>query len=55
MSAALTGLCNVTKDYECCTWVHDTSVEIPDYYEIITQHRKEEDKLQQEARDIEVF
>ena len=52
MSAALTGLCEVTEDYECCTWIHNTSVEIPDYYEIIAQHRKEVDKLQQEARDI---
>ncbi|XP_040215751.1 uncharacterized protein LOC120945560 [Rana temporaria] len=52
MSAALTGLCEVTEDYRCCTWIHNTSVEIPDYYDIIAQHQKEVDSLQQEARDI---
>ncbi|XP_077346711.1 uncharacterized protein LOC143995857 [Lithobates pipiens] len=52
MSAALTGLCEITEDYECCTWIHNTSIEIPDYYDIIAQHRKEVNKLQQDARDI---
>lgn len=46
MSAALTGLCEMTEDYECCTWIHNTSIEIPDYYDIISQHGKEVDKLQ---------
>lgn len=52
MSAALTGLCEITEDYECYTWIHNTSVEVADYYEIIAQHRKEVDKLQVKARDL---
>lgn len=52
MSAALTGLCENTEDYECCTWFHNTSMEVPDYYDIIAQHRKEVSKLQDEARNI---
>lgn len=49
MSAALTGLCEMTEDYECCTWIHNTSIEITDYYDIISHHRKEVDKLLIEA------
>lgn len=52
MSAALTGLCEHTEDYECCTWIYNTSMEVPDYYDIIAQHRKEVNKLQEEARNI---
>ncbi|XP_073471978.1 uncharacterized protein [Aquarana catesbeiana] len=52
MSSALTGLCEMTEDYECCTWVHNTSIEVPDYYDVIAQHRKEVAKLQQEACNI---
>lgn len=52
MSAALTGICELTEDYECCTWFHNTSFEVPDYYDIIDKHRKEVSDLQAEARDI---
>ncbi|XP_077303882.1 uncharacterized protein LOC143923837 [Lithobates pipiens] len=52
MSAALTGLCETTEDYECCTWIHNTSIEVPDYYDVIAQHREEVNKLQKEARNI---
>lgn len=36
ISAALTSLCEITQDYECCTWIHNTN---PDYYDVINQHR----------------
>ncbi|XP_077319266.1 uncharacterized protein LOC143941137 [Lithobates pipiens] len=52
MSAALTGLCETTEDYECCTWIHNTSIEVPDYYDIIAQHRTEVKNLQEKARNI---
>ncbi|XP_077329395.1 uncharacterized protein LOC143963590 [Lithobates pipiens] len=52
MSAALTGLCETTEDYECCTWIHNTSIEVPDYYDIIAQHRTEVKDLQEKARNI---
>lgn len=52
MSAALTGLCEMTQDYECCTWIHNTSLEIPDYYDVINQHRTQVNELMKQARDI---
>lgn len=33
MSAALTGLCEMTEDYECCTWISNMSAKVPDYYD----------------------
>lgn len=52
LSAALIGLCEMTEDYECCTWIHNTRFEIPDYYEIIGKHREEVIILQDRAREV---
>uniref|UniRef100_A0A8C5W8Z9 Opioid growth factor receptor (OGFr) conserved domain-containing protein n=1 Tax=Leptobrachium leishanense TaxID=445787 RepID=A0A8C5W8Z9_9ANUR len=39
ISAALNGLCEMTMHYECCTFIKNTTHEVPDYYQVIQDHQ----------------